>query len=388
MNEPIQLGDVPRRSSEHRVALLDDRLLLLHPATGRFSILSGSAHRIYDAIDATSTVGAIATTVAAEVGLDRDTIVSDVLAAVTDMAAELLIAIDSIGAKPAPVNGIGRQVDDISSETGLRKVRAGATVLGLRPIGPELSALLDGPLALLPTSTPDEPVDVLYTIHPSENCDGVFEVYKNGFGFVVAGSAHVASEAILAGCNQAATTKPVKAIRIHGGVAAADGQAVVVCGESGTGKSTLTAALVMNGWQYLTDEVAVIHPSTHSITPYPKWIDLSTQSLGLLGLGFNSGIGPHGLKHHVPPLRLGRVGEHATVKAIVVLSHTADSDATPRTLTHGDAVAALLGNVFAGTWEHHDALQAVVDLCAAATVVQIPRLPLGEMVALVNALNE
>lgn len=89
----------------------------------------------------------------------------------------------------------------------------------------------------------------------------------------------------------------------------------------------------------------------------------------------------------MPPTELGQVGAGATVEAIVLLVDPGDeTDSAPRELEPGDAVLAVLANVFATTWEHPHGLQAVADLCTTTTVVQMPRRPLDEMVALVGNL--
>jgi hypothetical protein len=49
-------------------------------------------------------------------------------------------------------------------------------------------------------------------------------------------------------------------IPFHGSAVAIDGQGVLICGESGTGKSSLTAALVAEGARFLSDDLSVAVP--------------------------------------------------------------------------------------------------------------------------------
>jgi hypothetical protein len=44
----------------------------------------------------------------------------------------------------------------------------------------------------------------------------------------------------------------------------------IVAGSPGQGKSTLTAGLLSRGWSYLSDEFALIHPTTRLLEPFPK----------------------------------------------------------------------------------------------------------------------
>jgi hypothetical protein len=55
---------------------------------------------------------------------------------------------------------------------------------------------------------------------------------------------------------------------VHAGVAEFDGQAVILVGESGAGKTSTVAALVCRGGNYLSDEVAVLDPASGLVIPF------------------------------------------------------------------------------------------------------------------------
>lgn len=63
-------------------------------------------------------------------------------------------------------------------------------------------------------------------------------------------------------------------IAIHGGTIVIDGQAVVITGDRGAGKSTLTSAFRDKGYSFMADDVSVVgkrKDTTHSIHPgYPQ----------------------------------------------------------------------------------------------------------------------
>ncbi len=201
------------------------------------------------------------------------------------------------------------------------------------------------------------------------------------------GSVDLAAEMVLSTCNQVAVSCPRDAIRLHAGVVTRNGEAVAICGTSGSGKSTLVAALTAAGWSYLTDEVAIIDSSSFEVTPYPKWVDLSPGSLDRLGIDPQSGIGPRGKKHHVPPAEFGTVGRAGTIVAMLLLAPTLAGDSDqPRDLAGLEAVEAMLGNVFVNTWESPAGLQALVDLCGRTRVVTMQRREIGLMVDAVNRL--
>jgi HprK-related kinase A len=47
-------------------------------------------------------------------------------------------------------------------------------------------------------------------------------------------------------------------LMLHAAVLERDGHALIMPGDPGAGKSTLTAALMLDGWRLLSDEIALI----------------------------------------------------------------------------------------------------------------------------------
>lgn len=76
-------------------------------------------------------------------------------------------------------------------------------------------------------------------------------------------------------------------IQIHAAVLSKDGRGLILAGAPGAGKTTLAAALLMRGWQYATDEFALIDPDTLRLVPYPKALSIKDGSVAVLAaLGF------------------------------------------------------------------------------------------------------
>ena len=73
--------------------------------------------------------------------------------------------------------------------------------------------------------------------------------------------------------------RPHQYFMVHAGVVACQGRAAILPGRAGSGKSTLCAALVQNGWRLLSDEVALIRPSDGMLQPVPRPISLKEESI-------------------------------------------------------------------------------------------------------------
>lgn len=69
---------------------------------------------------------------------------------------------------------------------------------------------------------------------------------------------------------------------VHAGAASLDGRAVVFPGDPDAGKSTLVAALVADGFSYLSDEAAAVDLDTGLVCPYPRAMALERGSWPLL----------------------------------------------------------------------------------------------------------
>jgi len=71
-------------------------------------------------------------------------------------------------------------------------------------------------------------------------------------------------------------------LQVHASVVARDGVAVVCPGQPGQGKTTLAAALLSRGWQYLSDEFALFNPETQLLEAYPKALCIKAGSFEML----------------------------------------------------------------------------------------------------------
>jgi hypothetical protein len=67
---------------------------------------------------------------------------------------------------------------------------------------------------------------------------------------------------------------------VHSSALSRNGRVVMIAAVSGTGKSTVTWALLQHGFDYLSDELAPIDPLTLLVHPYPHALCLKTRPPG------------------------------------------------------------------------------------------------------------
>lgn len=70
---------------------------------------------------------------------------------------------------------------------------------------------------------------------------------------------------------------------VHAGAVAREGAVLALPADSGTGKTTMVAALLQQGWDYVSDEALVL-TRTGVVRAYPKWLSVHAWTLERLGL--------------------------------------------------------------------------------------------------------
>jgi len=116
---------------------------------------------------------------------------------------------------------------------------------------------------------------------------GEFDVFHDCARLASDASADEAAAAVVAGLNNAAIAhSPYYAV--HSGVAGVDDRIVALPAASGRGKTTLTAALTRQGFDFLSDE-ALVFSDDGTVIPYPKPFALSQWSAALVGVEAGEG---------------------------------------------------------------------------------------------------
>jgi HprK-related kinase A len=136
----------------------------------------------------------------------------------------------------------------LEEDTGLRDFHVQVdAVSGLRRlIRPQVNFWLDG-------NTPFKPL-------PANHA---FAMLEWGMNWCIAGHAH-------------------HYLLLHAAVVERNGHTIVLPGDPGAGKSTLTAALALSGWRLLSDELTIIDRDDGLIVPLARPIGLKNQSIDVI----------------------------------------------------------------------------------------------------------
>ena len=151
-----------------------------------------------------------------------------------------------------------------------------------------------------------------------------------------------------------ANTEAIKRTRdhlaFHAAAVSLNGSGVILPAPPDSGKTTLTAGLVRAGFDYLSDEAALIDPASAWLHPFPRALWMQTPTVELLG---RSGDGVPDLEegrfhYQVPPhdLRSGSIGNACPVRFIVAPRYEAGTATEATSMTRAETVRMLAQNSF------------------------------------------
>jgi len=177
------------------------------------------------------------------------------------------------------------------------------------------------------------------------------------------------------GLNWCIAQTTLQFVVVHSAVIERGGNAAILPGPTGSGKSTLCAGLVMAGWRLLSDELALIDARTESVTPVPRPISLKNESIDIIRRAYPEAIlgpvSPHTRKGRLAHLRppaesVARAGEPARLRWIVIPRYVEGSEAFFTPCPKGPAFMRVAGDAFnyagLGEFAFQDLVQTV-DRC-------------------------
>ena len=185
-------------------------------------------------------------------------------------------------------------------------------------------------------------------------------------------------------------------LMLHAAVVERHGGAVVLPAPPGSGKSTLTAALASRGWRLLSDELALIVPSSLELMPVPRPISLKNQSIELIRrFAPDELIGPvwrDTRKGDIAHVRasdesIARAREPAKPSWIVFPHYDEGAGPTLEHISKARSVARLAGNAFNISRLGGDGFDCLVELVDACECRQFRYSRLEDAVAIFDALE-
>ena len=183
---------------------------------------------------------------------------------------------------------------------------------------------------------------------------------------------------------------------VHAAVLERGGRALLLPAPSGSGKSTLCAGLVFGGgWRLLSDELALIDPSSGHVVPLPRPVSLKNASIDLIHAfapAAQFGEAVHetvkGRVAHVRPPREGvmRSGQLAKPGWVVVPRYVAGAPAQMQPLSKARAFMTLVDNAFNYNVHGRAGFAAFADVIDRSACHEFSYGSLPEAVAVFDAL--
>jgi len=147
---------------------------------------------------------------------------------------------------------------------------------------------------------------------------------------------------------------------VHAGAVEHRGRAIVIPGETFSGKSTLVAALVRRGAAYMSDEFAVLDGEGR-VLPYPR------------PLSMRSTEAPHTATDVSHDELGGRLGGPARLGLIVSTRYRPGAAWNPQTVSTGTGALMLMANTVPARERPEQCLAAIARATATASVVDSDR---------------
>ena len=191
--------------------------------------------------------------------------------------------------------------------------------------------------------------------------DGTQRLLRDCYRVTVQGPATQLLPALVSTINRSAVEESEE-LAIHAGVVAIGDSTIAFPSVSGNGKTTLTAACLLSGFSYISDEALVLD-GNGSVIPYPKPLALSKWSCETLG------IAVEGDETLVTAADLGAVvaqgGTELTDIVVAEFGHPAEGIVS---LPKSAAVPVLLGLAFNHFKDPGRAFRIATDVAAKTRV--------------------
>jgi len=181
-------------------------------------------------------------------------------------------------------------------------------------------------------------------------------------------------------------------LMVHAGaVVSPSGEGIIFPGGSGFGKTTLVAALVREGFGYLSDEIAAIDPVARRLYPYPKTLNLKEGSFRLFpDLRARAGRVPFiGHQWHLRPddIRAGAVAGPCSIRYVLFPRYEPGASTKVTPMSRAAAVRDIMPGIFNLSMYRGRALELLSDAMTTASPHSLVTGDLAAATAAVAALT-
>jgi len=182
------------------------------------------------------------------------------------------------------------------------------------------------------------------------------------------------------GLNWCVASRSLGYLVMHAGMLAQAGQALMLPGSPGAGKSTLCASLsLLSGWRLLSDELAILDPSTGLMQAHPRPISLKKNSIDLVSNFPSARLGKiyndtrKGTISHAafPPRAGSESNEPARVRWVVFPRFDPESRVRCEEISRAEAFALISEQSFNKERMGETGFDALCDMLTGASCYQI-----------------
>lgn len=182
------------------------------------------------------------------------------------------------------------------------------------------------------------------------------------------------------GLNWCLANRPLGYLVMHAGLLAQSGQALMMPGFPGAGKSTLCAALcLLEEWQLLSDELAILDPVSGLMQPHPRPISLKNASIDVVSGFPQARLGPvyrdtrKGTISHAacPEDSVAASAETARVRWVVFPRYEAGSQPLCDEISRAEAFALISEQSFNRERMGEVGFNALCDMLSDASCFQV-----------------
>jgi hypothetical protein len=157
-------------------------------------------------------------------------------------------------------------------------------------------------------------------------------------------------------------------ILIHAGAVVKETMTILLLGDSGAGKTTVTIGLIQRGWLPLSDDLALVAPQSRVIAPFPRCFhidDFTAATIEHRALFEDVGA----LKGYLRPLRWADTP--ARVSCLVRLARDAAAPTSARPISQAEGAGALLQAAISTALPRRAVARVAVGVAAGASCWQV-----------------